>query len=439
MGFSLVEFMVASVIGLFLLAGLIQMFQQNRTSHRMNESLSRLQENGRFATQLFSDTLRMAGYAGCVQSIRCATTPADQPVDLNDGARQSLSSDGLGRLRVDPPCVNNLLDAFAASSANLPYGPAFALTSGVSGWEFTGSAPGNTVVLTAAAPAMGNANQWTDWGATNNLLPELAAMALPGNDILVVKRLVPLTGRDPSSDRLTLATPVLSSLDGTLPHASQSVTVQYGSNAVVPQGTLIAISDCQGADIFQNRATTPTPSGGALVIFPNATGVPLPGNYAATPASLTHTYDLNQTEVAQLEIVVFYVGVGMGGQPTLFRTFFSQDEAGSFVNDTNGRVLPEELVEGVENMQILYGVDTDADAMPNTYLPVNQITSANASNISAVRIGLLLRSVDALAIQTDTRNYLLGGSTPAAGVIIDPVNEKRLRYTLNATIQLRNR
>ncbi|MFC1665831.1 PilW family protein, partial [Pseudomonadota bacterium] len=48
-GFTLIELMVAMVIGLFLLAGLIQIFFAGKQTYRLGDGLSRLQENGRFA------------------------------------------------------------------------------------------------------------------------------------------------------------------------------------------------------------------------------------------------------------------------------------------------------------------------------------------------------------------------------------------------------
>lgn len=61
-GLTLVEIMVALVISLFLLAGLLQMFIGTRQSSRVQENLSRVQENGRFAIDFLSRNIRLAGY-----------------------------------------------------------------------------------------------------------------------------------------------------------------------------------------------------------------------------------------------------------------------------------------------------------------------------------------------------------------------------------------
>lgn len=61
-GLSLIEIMVALVISLFLLAGLLQMFISTRQSARIQENLSRVQENGRYAIDYLGRVIRLAGY-----------------------------------------------------------------------------------------------------------------------------------------------------------------------------------------------------------------------------------------------------------------------------------------------------------------------------------------------------------------------------------------
>ncbi|MEN8206692.1 MAG: PilW family protein [Pseudomonadota bacterium] len=63
-GFSLVELMVALVITLILLAGIGQIFLSSKKSYTLQDSLSRMQENGRYAMDTLSQDLRRAGYWG---------------------------------------------------------------------------------------------------------------------------------------------------------------------------------------------------------------------------------------------------------------------------------------------------------------------------------------------------------------------------------------
>lgn len=64
-GMSLVELMVALAIGTFLIAGVVQVFISNKSSERLETSLARLQENGRFALDLLTDDVYRAQYIGC--------------------------------------------------------------------------------------------------------------------------------------------------------------------------------------------------------------------------------------------------------------------------------------------------------------------------------------------------------------------------------------
>ena len=64
-GLTLIELMIAMVIGLLLLGGTISMFISNKRVYREQESMSRLQENARFAMTMLLHDIRMAGYTGC--------------------------------------------------------------------------------------------------------------------------------------------------------------------------------------------------------------------------------------------------------------------------------------------------------------------------------------------------------------------------------------
>src|SRR5262245_56907483 len=63
-GMTLIELMVALAIGAFLMLGTVTIFMQSRTSFRVTESLSRLQENARFGLDSLEPEIRMAHYWG---------------------------------------------------------------------------------------------------------------------------------------------------------------------------------------------------------------------------------------------------------------------------------------------------------------------------------------------------------------------------------------
>ncbi len=61
-GFSLIEMMVAMLIGLFLMGGVISVYISSSQSSNVNNSLRTLQENGRFALASLKNNIQMAGY-----------------------------------------------------------------------------------------------------------------------------------------------------------------------------------------------------------------------------------------------------------------------------------------------------------------------------------------------------------------------------------------
>lgn len=67
-GFSLIEVMVSIVIALILLAGIIQLFVSNKQGYRLQEGMSILNENARFAVSRLQHDLRMADHWGGVNN-----------------------------------------------------------------------------------------------------------------------------------------------------------------------------------------------------------------------------------------------------------------------------------------------------------------------------------------------------------------------------------
>jgi len=61
-GLSLVELLIAMVLGLLLTAGALEMMLASRSLNRTTDDSSRIQENGRFALQFLAQSIRMAGY-----------------------------------------------------------------------------------------------------------------------------------------------------------------------------------------------------------------------------------------------------------------------------------------------------------------------------------------------------------------------------------------
>jgi type IV pilus assembly protein PilW len=129
----------------------------------------------------------------------------------------------------------------------------------------------------------------------------------------------------------------------------------------------------------------------------------------------------------------FSIATGANGAPALFCT-----------SNVSGADVTAEVVPDVENMQILYGEDTDVatrDYMPNAFVPFNQVTTLD--NIIAVRVGLLFSTTNAAAAtaggsssRTDLgpTRYDLNGTT----ITINPP-DMQIRRSVVWNINLRNR
>lgn len=88
------------------------------------------------------------------------------------------------------------------------------------------------------------------------------------------------------------------------------------------------------------------------------------------------------------------------------------------------------LVEGVEDMQIEWGIDADGDGTPSQFKAAP--TLADMDDIAAARIYLLMRSVNVVPNYTNAKSYVLGTKTLAAK------NDGFLRTVFATTVQVRN-
>lgn len=80
---------------------------------------------------------------------------------------------------------------------------------------------------------------------------------------------------------------------------------------------------------------------------------------------------------------------------------------------------PVPLVEGIDNLQLDFGIDTDADGAPNSFSTCSTSTPCSLtdwSNVVAIRVNVLARNTEPTIGYTDVKRYDLGlaGLTTAA-------------------------
>lgn len=88
------------------------------------------------------------------------------------------------------------------------------------------------------------------------------------------------------------------------------------------------------------------------------------------------------------------------------------------------------LVEGIENLQLEFGIDTDADGVPNQY--TSDPTQAQMNSAVTAKIHVLLRSISRLPGHRDDKTYRLGQK------VLPAAHDAYLRRVLSSTVVLRN-
>jgi type IV pilus assembly protein PilW len=103
-----------------------------------------------------------------------------------------------------------------------------------------------------------------------------------------------------------------------------------------------------------------------------------------------------------------------------------------FINGTGmGNVTS--LVDGIENLQLDYGIDTDNDGNADSYTG-DPTSVSNWSNVVTVKINLLARNVDASPGYKDTKTYYLGQSAGNVG----PFNDNIRRHVYTTLVRINN-
>lgn len=108
----------------------------------------------------------------------------------------------------------------------------------------------------------------------------------------------------------------------------------------------------------------------------------------------------------------------------------------------NGNAQSQPLIDGIENMQVQYGQDTDGDGYANTYVTAGNVT--NWDNVVSVRVALLAsttaNSADTAGrvigdTASDAQTYQLLDNALSSSTVATGVRARVFR----TTIELRNR
>ncbi|MBT3205770.1 MAG: hypothetical protein HOM14_19715 [Gammaproteobacteria bacterium] len=200
-------------------------------------------------------------------------------------------------------------------------------------------------------------------------------------------------------------------------------TISVVANNNLSDNDIILITNCFTADIFE--ATTVS-ADGTTITHTSAAATNTPGNSNPNDCAGTGSHCLldkndqpftpNNAAAFSLQSVTYSVQLsGSGsGEPALWRS----------VNNIN-----QELIEGIEQMQILFGEDTSGDGSPNQYRTSDQVADPN--QVTAIRIWLVVRS-ERENVLDESQIYIIDG-------VNESQDDNRLRQVFSTTIALRNR
>lgn len=372
-GISLIEVMIAMVIGLVLMLGVIQVFSASREASQLAAGAARAQENARFALEFLQRDIRMAGHFGCV----------------NDQAH-FVKNQG------DP--VVNIAAATTGSGHPLDF------SVSVQGYEAPSTGPTNSLTLGAT------------WAVPTGLPTALKSLPVRGgSDILVLRFMAPV------------GVPVTSISAGA--NSKVGFDAQLGKRLTedgVTAPGVFGIADCSHADIFIGTyaAGVVTAAGPSLQ------------RYNVQPTGETMLY--------RAESIAYFIGTSTSGEPALMRA--RANKGGTYD-------AAEELVEGIENLQVMYGLDA-TPVISQTTLPTGNITVQNIATavastddaagagqwrrVGLVQVGVLARSPGPA---TATASVAAVNDPRSLGLRFAPAakNDARYRAAYESSIALRNR
>jgi type IV pilus assembly protein PilW len=324
-GLSLIELMVSITLGLIILSGVLVIFSNTSTARNEIERTTRQIENGRYASEVLTEDLRLAGFYGELD-VGSVTAPASLPSD---------------------PCSVTATDWDSWIPIHLQGFDAAGFTS------------------------------------TNCTLTNLKA----NTDVLVVRRSRACLAGATNCDSLTTGKPYVQ-----VSLCSSQVT----NHRIGLEGT--ATFDMQAKD-------------------------------CATAAGKREYF-------ARIYFIATDNGAGQS-IPTLTRLELT---------GSGWTTVP--LVEGIENLQLLYGIDSDSDGVPDVYVanpsdyPAGACTGtcprSNWMNVVTVQFYLLARNLETSLNYVDTKTYTLGTDAAGSAITVGPLNDGYRRHVYSGLVRIAN-
>jgi type IV pilus assembly protein PilW len=317
-GFTLIELMVAVTLGILVSVGLVTVFDAVSTNNKVQQSMAEMQENGRYAITRINDDLRLAsrqqssisGYSGG------GITPG-----INGALNLAVAPDVYKANIPFPDGVVTPPTGWINTSSHWPLSPAYFMSGTVPSYVPATGTTNGARVQGADVITMRYLNT-EGWSSYSNEIAVAGCAA--GSPYLTSVTLTPLTG--------TYASPPSNFVTGDL----VLLTSSSGDESIFP----VTVSG-------SSPTWTLTPTTASLLHVADKIRCPGSGEVKVSNFSrdfLTVTYWLKLVADPQVTSPQRYI-------PTLVRTDANNVSPTPTINHL-------ELVQGVEQMNFLYGVQT---------------------------------------------------------------------------------
>lgn len=359
LGLTLVELLVAMLIGVFLIGGISQIFIATKQSNGVLVAETELQENARFAFSVITGIVQQAGNFGC-----------RAPSDTNTKSLLNFT--------------DNTFRPWVA----------------IEGWEARNTAFGDTYTPAVSAKTLVTPD--THWTGTNDATLSTGISSVKKSDILKIWH---TADKSATLTSVTADTLTFSEMD-------------------LEKGDVVVLNDCKTVTFAQVCACETSDAAACSGIDERAdisqTSCNTPGNKAFDPAGI----NIATADLQLLKQSMLFIGKRNQNNSNLTSLFIHKLGKDGKIGER------DEILEGVESMQIQYGEDTNNNNSPNYYVTADQVSDWR--NIISIRISLLMRSFKGNLVEKQNINF------NGAKVSI-PTGDSHLRRVYSSTIALRNR
>ncbi len=208
-------------------------------------------------------------------------------------------------------------------------------------------------------------------------------------------------------------------------HNASSAQIDTGTHQI-EKGAILLITDCSHSAVFQMTGPTNTGDKTNIVHNEGQAGVE-PGNCnkelgSSCPTETSYTFKPGASVLKLSANGYFIAPASSGSGNSLWTVALNQ----------TGSTSAQELLEGVQNMQVEYGVDLDGNKTADRWQKADAVeTAANWPNVMAVRVSLLLNTLED-GLSPVAQTYTYDGTSTTAG-------DRRVRRVYTATTTIRNR